>query len=286
MNTFFAFSDECGSYSDQRSSNFKRKHPFYVRSVALVEAEEYKLFEKDISRLKQSMGYPANCEIKWAHIGDLRNGHAPEFLAGKSIDDLKEYIKRFLGRAAEMSSLRYIFTVTDNNTDIHTEYERLITWHIQNALQRVQMDLSRHENYGVIIIDDLHDKNKKINERCYQMMCTGDFVSYDNLKQSILVDYSHQCVGLQLADIVAGAFTNAMIREARGNGYQFAGELYAELITRNVRCAGTAGVWHVYNPYESQGYGLISIPRDNCPAIISAMNEILMKKEQDRLFGR
>lgn len=284
MRTFFVFSDECGNYSETRSSKFKNKHPFYVRSTVMVESEEYRQFEKEVAGLKDSMRFPPNGEIKWAHIGDVRNGRPPMFLEGRTEEELKNYIRALLESAADMSSLRYIFTVTDNNTEVHIRYENIVAWHIQNALQRVQMDLKRHEDYGIIIIDDLDDKNKKINERCYQMMCAGDFVSYNNLKKSILVDYSHQCIGLQLADIVAGAFTNALIRQTRGAGFPFAGELYSEIITKNIRCAGTAGAMYVYSPYASIGYGLSAIPRGTCEDKLSGMEKIMMDKELERLF--
>jgi hypothetical protein len=54
----------------------------------------------------------------------------------------------------------------------------------------------------------------------------------NNLKKSILVDYSYQYIGLHLADIVAAAFTNALIRQTRGAGFPFAGELYSEIIAK------------------------------------------------------
>lgn len=134
-----------------------------------------------------------------------------------------------------MKSLRYIFTITNNSTHIGLQYEDIVSQHIQFALQRVQMDLERKNGYGVIIIDDLDSKNKQIKDRSYRRMCTGDFVNYNNLKKSILIDYSHQCVGLQLADIVVGAFSSALIRTAHENrGYPFAGHLYEEIITKNI----------------------------------------------------
>lgn len=285
IGTILVFSDECGNYLSNRSMRFKQRHPFYVRSTVMMDVSEYREFEKDIIKLKERLGFPPNCEIKWSHMGDIRHGHPPEGLEGHSVESVKNYIKRFLNRAAMATSLRYIFTVTDNNSPMHISYENIITWHIQNALQRVQRDLQRHDNYGVVIIDDLNDQNKTINRRCYQAMCDGDFVTYDNLKKSILIDYSHQCLGLQLADIAAGVFTGAMIRESTGTqGYPFAAELYADILTQNIRCAATAGA-HSYSPYATSGYGMISIPSANCGDILSKMEKILEAKELNRLFG-
>lgn len=63
----------------------------------------------------------------------------------------------------------------------------------------------------------------------------------NNLKKSILVDYSYQYIGLHLADIVAAAFTNALIRQTRGAGFPFAGELYSEIIAKTYELVRTEG---------------------------------------------
>lgn len=147
------------------------------------------------------------------------------------------------------------------------------------------MDLQRNDGYGIVVIDDLNDMNKKINKKCYEIMCSGDFVNYDNLKKSILVDYSHQCIGLQLADIVAGAFTNAMIRESRdGKGYLFASELYSKELTKKIRSVSDAGAWVKTTPFECMGYGLISIPSGNCKEVLFTMDDLIYQCEASRLL--
>lgn len=287
MGTFFLFSDECGNYAERRSQRFIEKHPYYVRATAIIAAEEYQEFEKVIFELKEAMGFDRSVEIKWSHLGDARNGHLPLFLRDYTLEILKDYIKAFIEKASELRSLKYIFTVTDNNTAVHAKYEQIVSWHIQNALQRTQMDLQHNGGYGIVVIDDLNDMNKKINKKCYEIMCLGDFVNYDNLKKSILVDYSHQCIGLQLADIVAGAFTNAMIRESRGGkGYPFASELYSQELTKKIRSVSDAGARYKGTPFECMGYGLISIPNDNCKKMLSAMDDLIYQWETKRLFEK
>lgn len=284
-NTVFIFSDECGNYAESRSIRFKKNHPFYVRSTVIINSIDYQLFEKDIMLLKQKFDFPLNSEIKWSHLGDARNNRLPSPIENTPLTVLKKYIESFLQRASNMSSLKYIFTVTDNCTDIQIPYEKIIAWHIQNALQRAQMDLGRKGEYGVVIIDDLNDKNKSINNRCYEMMCAGDFVTYENIKKSILIDYSHQCVGLQLADIVAGVFTSALIRESRSrSGYPFASKLYTEILTKNIRCVGDTSAFIWSTPFDSVGYGLISIPKDNCREKLSIMESLMVQNEHRRLF--
>ncbi len=98
------------------------------------------------------------------------------------------------------------------------------------------------------------------------------------------MDYSYQYIGLHLADIVAAAFTNALIRQTRGAGFPFAGELYSEIIAKNICCVGTAGAMHVYSPYASIGYGLSAILRGTCEDRLSGMEKIMMDKELERLF--
>ena len=285
MGTYFLFSDECGNYAETRSPRFIERHPYYVRATVIIEAEEYQKFEKDILGLKESMGFNRSTEIKWSHLGDARNNHLPLSLKGCPLEVLKDYIEAFLAKASDLGSVKYVFTVTDNRTAIHTKYEHIVLWHIKDALQRAHMHLERNGGYGIVVIDDLNDMNKRINKKCYEMMQLGDFVNYDTLKKSILVDYSHQCIGLQLADIVAGVFTNAMIRESRGgDGYPFAGELYAEELTKKIRSVSDTDARFKRNSFECIGYGLISIPGNNCQEILSLMDDLIYRCKTGRLF--
>ena len=67
----FAFSDECGHYAQFRTEKQNRVHPFYIRSLFLMDGDEYKKLCQDFIVLKQDYQLPEK-EIKWAHIWRLR----------------------------------------------------------------------------------------------------------------------------------------------------------------------------------------------------------------------
>jgi hypothetical protein len=71
--TFFAYSDEFGSYKESMSEKHLRAHPYYIRSVILLPCDKWKSLEANISRLKCKHRLPLDGEIKWAHLWSLRS---------------------------------------------------------------------------------------------------------------------------------------------------------------------------------------------------------------------
>lgn len=281
MNTYFIFSDECGNYNKVRSKNFIKNHPYYVRSNVIITDENYQIFEKAVVQLNRKFMFKEYGEVKWSFIGDIFNKRPPEGFEEVTLEILKSYISEFIQLALN-AAVSLIFTITDNSKSTKLEDSTLIKWHVQNALQRIQMNLEKNDGYGVFILDDLSDKNKQVNKTIYNQMCQGDFVNYGNLKKSILIDYSHQCVGLQLADFTAGILTNSLRRiQASGQGYQFAWDLFTKL-QFNIRDS-SVGSW-AGSPWVTARYGILSIPSDNCIALINSVSDIVERIRLDDLF--
>ena len=80
-------------------------------------------------------------------------------------------------------------------------------FHLQEAFQRVQMDLHTQNGFAVFIMDELNTETmKQIKSVCHEFTANGAFIrNYGNVYHSILTEYSNQSAGIQLADYVAGA---------------------------------------------------------------------------------
>ena len=128
----------------------------------------------------------------------------------------------------------------------HSESE-LLKFHLQEAMQRVNMDV-QPEGFATIIMDELNpDKIKKLKAACHEIAVTGDLIKYKNIYSGVLTESSSQSPGIQLADFAAGIM-NSYLRGAllsRGN-YEF--------IFPNLRRHADGRI---------MGYGVREVPSDS-----------------------
>ncbi len=257
IKTVFVFTDEAGAYNKLPSEPFRRSHPFYIRSNTYLSANDYRVFQGEVQALDKRYGIPVGEEVKWSDLWETQRGkYRAEFLKGLSEDKLKGYYRRVLQYAAAKDSLLFLFTVTCVFTQpcYHSESE-LLKFHLQEAMQRVNMD-AQPEGFATIIMDELNpDKIKKLKAACHEIAVTGDLIKYKNIYSGILTESSSQSPGIQLADFSAGIM-NGYLRGAllsRGN-YEFATDLFNEYILPNLRCHADDRI---------MGYGVREVPSDS-----------------------
>ena len=53
METYFAFSDECGKYKKEKSESFLTSNPYYVRSALIIKAKDWKSLNADFLTYKE-----------------------------------------------------------------------------------------------------------------------------------------------------------------------------------------------------------------------------------------
>ncbi len=255
MQGYYLFSDECGSYQKERSEKFIARHPFYVRSSVLISFDDYRLLEQKSEHLKELLSIDAEVEIKWAETGQRFNNRKSEGLEELSDEAIFKYIESIIKTSANLKSVKLFFSVFDNKIKKKYEYQSILKMHIQNALQRAQKDAYKND-YITVIIDDINERiNKPIKEIVHSMLVEGDFQEYRNIKKSILVDYSHHCIGLQLADYCAGVFTACLKRLSCPNNYSFANDLFYNYLYQKIRNDST----HLPD-YVVYAYGVREVP--------------------------
>lgn len=257
MDTYFVFTDEAGAYNKLPSEPFRLSHPFYIRSNAYLSANDYRVFQGEVQALNKRYGIPVGEEVKWSDLWETRRGkYRAAFLNGLSEDKLKGYYRRVLQYAADKVSLLFLFTVTCVFTQpcYHSESD-LLKFHLQEAMQRVNMD-AQPDGFATIIMDELNpDKIKMLKAACHEIAVTGDLIKYKNIYSGVLTESSSQSPGIQLADFAAGVM-NGYLRGAllsRGN-YKFATDLFNEYIRANLRCHADGRI---------MGYGVREVPSDS-----------------------
>lgn len=256
MKNHFVFTDEAGAYNKLPSEPFRRSHPFYIRSNTYLSVNDYQVFQGEVQALNKRYGIPVGEEVKWSDLWETKRGKIrAEFLKGLSEDKLKGYYRRILQYATTKDSLCFLFTVTCVFTQLcyHSESE-LLKFHLQEAMQRVNMD-AQPEGFATIIMDELNpDKIKKLKAACHEIAVTGDLIKYKNIYSGVLTESSSQSPGVQLADFAAGIM-NGYLRGAllsRGK-YEFATDLFNEFICPNLRCHADGRI---------MGYGVREVPSD------------------------
>ena len=257
MANYFVFTDEAGAYQSHPSEGFIKSHPFYIRANVMISIDDYRKYQLQMQRINGMYEIPFDEEIKWSDLGTKYKKGKPrsKTIAAMSADRLKGYYRTVLQTATANSSISFLYTVTDvvgRTCRIGEEY--IYEDHLQDAFQRVQMDLDRTENFATFIMDELNEGTvKQIKAACHEFTVRGDFVRYKNLYQGVLTESSLYSPGIQLADYAAGIMNGYLHRNILSpDNYQFATDLYNDYIKPKLRHHAIGIVC---------GYGVIDIPK-------------------------
>lgn len=256
MSNYFIFTDEAGAYQKNPSDAHISSHPFYIRSNVRLSIDDYRQYQIDMQRINGEYEIPFDYEIKWSDLWSKTKGRPRnELIAQLSPDRLKGYYRRIFETATTKESIMFVFTATDiigrtckwGNNSVYKA-------HLQDAFQRVQMDLSCTDSFATFVMDELNVETiKEIKSACYEFTMNGDFVKYKNLYQGVLTENSLYSPGIQLADYAAGVL-NGYLRGkiVQPGNYKFATDIYEEFIRPHLRKHTNGTI---------VGYGIIDVPK-------------------------
>lgn len=218
----FGFSDECGNYIPERTDKHNSIHPYYIRSLFLINGDDYKVLSEKFKKLKKQFGLPQK-EIKWAHIWSLRSnqlkGQTPSenrdyyFLRDFDYHDLIDFAEQTLLLLNDIKDCKFIYTITNNKSDAKFPEKDLFKMHITSLLQRTQFETQTNKNdLAVIFFDPIGGKKSQLLREIYfDIQTKGDFVKeYKNVKDSLNLEYSHHSTGIQIADFLAGVMMGVL----------------------------------------------------------------------------
>jgi hypothetical protein len=194
-------------------------------------------------------------ELKWrffaASNDDARNPMRQ--LSQESRDEIRSELYRIITNESSITSLAGVCSiraaykmasVTDQQGIYNLTY-KVVTERFQYFLQDIKRETGRAE-YGLVIADHRgRDDDKRLRAH-HQMLVHSDatFTSkYSNLIESLLFQPSNLSVGIQLADIVAGAIWRKFERDD---------ERWFLQMEKSLRRSGTGQV---------DGYGIVKVPK-------------------------
>jgi len=265
MSIFFGFSDECGTYQEQKTKRHLRVHPHYIRSTILIKANEWKTLNNSFLELKKQYGLPVEREIKWAYLWQLRNYQKNKdkipkkkdfkFLEKFDYHDLIDFVEDCLRLINEINYKKIIITHTDNKNCAKINEKAMLKMHLQEHMQRIEMQIQTRteENLAVLFFDPVSENTDKLLRDIYfDLYNSGDFInSYKHIKDSLNIEHSHQSVGIQLADFISGSFS-AILKGRNSPNYDRGKKMFYDFIYPNLRTYNGT-VW---------GIGIREVPGD------------------------
>ena len=236
MDSYFVFTDEAGVYQRRPSTKHIKSHPFYIRANVLMSIEDYRQYQMDMQRISGEYEIPFDEEIKWSDLwSKIKRKPRNDLIARMPENRLKGYYRRIFETATEKTSTCFLYTVTDivgRTCDLNSD--TIYRFHLQDAFQRIQMDMRSVNGFAVFVMDELNRETiSQIKAACHDFTVHGDFVEYKNLYQGVLTENSLYSPGIQLADYAAGVMNGYLHRKILSpSNFQFANDLYDEFINQ------------------------------------------------------
>ncbi len=262
--TYFCFSDECGDYKPLMSEKQIRIHPFYIRTTLIINSQEWKTLNTNFKKLKNKYGLPVSKELKWANLWTLRNFQIkrkpiPEkydikYLERFDYHRLIDFVEESLGLFDNLKEKKIIATYTKNPVLFGTNEKSMLSFHLQEHMQRIEMELQIDEdNLGVLFFDPIsNEKNEQFRQIYNDLFENGDFVkSYKFIKDSLNIENSHHSVGIQITDYISGAFSS-ILKASENKDYSRGIKMFYDYVHPNLRKSRDERI---------QGYGIREVPR-------------------------
>lgn len=264
-NTYFCFSDECGDYKPNMNANQLRIHPYYIRATLIINSNEWKSLNNKFKVLKNKYGLPITKELKWSNLWALRNfqknnkpipnNHEIKYLENVEYNSLIDFVDETLGLVNGLHEKKIIATFTKNTCDCKTNEKSMLSFHLQEHMQRVEMELQEDKgNLAVIFFDPVSNAKNELFRQIYNdLFENGDFVEdYKSIKDSLNIENSHHSVGIQITDFISGAFSS-ILKASSSINYSKGVKMFFEHVYPNLRRSRDGVI---------EGYGIREVPKN------------------------
>lgn len=214
------FVDESGSPPE---SNKAHTQPYFVLGAIVIPEDVWAKVASDLARLKKQ--HRIEGEIKWRYFAPDRGGQSHSLTHLNA--DQRELLRTQLYEVIKhYKSIRLICVVTNTVKAYELEYINSaddIYWYSYKSLtQRFQcyvQDLERlvgQKLNGMVVCDHRGTKDdSRLRELHHKLMNTksGGVSAYANMVEGVFIAPSHLSVGIQFADLIAGAVFRAFSKQ-------------------------------------------------------------------------
>jgi hypothetical protein len=207
------FVDESGTPPPPLRQN---ETPLFVLGGIVVPEDYWSKLAADLRRLKEQFSIEG--EIKWRHFAPHKSGsktHSLSHLSPAHKEELRTKLYQIIGT---YKSIRLICVATNvpsaykqsfinNADDLYWYSYKQLTERFQYYLQDLQRTVGQHVN-GIIVCDHRGPKDDSRLRELHQQLLDGNkwnYSNYQNLIEGLFIAPSHLSIGIQFADMVAGA---------------------------------------------------------------------------------
>jgi hypothetical protein len=228
--------------------------PFFVIAGVIIHEAQWHGIAADLKSLKARPEFNVVGEVKWRYFGPTNAD------AGNSVRHLDQngrdaFRRAFYGILTRRRAVKIICNVTNVEAAYRQRYvenqEDLYLYTYKGLSERYQyflQDMTRTvgaEQLGLVVADHRSKaQDDKLRERHHQLVEQNApvFSTYSNYIETLFLTPSHNSVGIQFADMVAGAV---------GRRFNSGDSTYFDLVEPAFRKSANGRV---------EGYGLVRFP--------------------------
>jgi len=268
MSTYFIFSDESGDYKPIRDEKYNSNTPFYIRSALIIDSAEWKWLSERYRDLKKMLNIPTEKEVKWQCLWQIRKFENDgvqipkkcEFLRPVKYKNLESFIENAISLVQDLKYKKIIITITNNSYNFTFQKKELLKMHLQDIMERVELEFKKSENdLGIIFIDHVNDTiDKYLREIYSEFFRKEDFIEkYSHIIDSLSIEFSHHSAGIQIVDFISGCSLSVVRSMYMDNGskkFEFSKILFKKNIFPYLRTGPNN---------ELFGFGIKETPQNN-----------------------
>ncbi len=198
--------------------------PFFVLGAIVIPEDVWRQIADDLKRLKEQAGISG--EIKWRYFAPNRNGskpHSLSHLGGAAKEALRSKLYELVGKYKSVKlisvctnvALAYGLDYVNDADDLYWYSYKQLTERFQYYLQDLERTVGNRVN-GIIVCDHRAPKDDERLRELHHKLIDGkkaNFSSYPNLIEGLFIAPSHLSVGVQLADMCAGAVFRSIAKK-------------------------------------------------------------------------
>lgn len=244
------FVDESGTPPEPARTG---DQPYFVLGGIVIPEDIWAKMAADMTRLKQQ--FEVVGELKWRHFAPDRGGRVTPLshLSPERKESLRSELYDVIRRYKSVRLICVVVSTADayrqpfiNSADaLYQQAYKLLTERFQYFIQDLERTVGQ-KLHGITVCDHRGPKDDaRLRELHHRLMTSsgGTISNYKNMIEGLFIAPSHLSVGIQFADLVAGA----VFRAFSNGDTRFADQLKDSFRTSD------AGVM--------EGYGLVKFPK-------------------------
>lgn len=183
--------------------------PYFALGGFGIEAARVPELGSKIRAVAERYGMPLGhpVELKFNQVGRSKDNkpRKPHWMIRAGLTDPNErraFVYSALREAAQVPSVEFLCVVVDQRQlreEAHPLKEALTP-----LLERIQMNAKKHATHALVLMDEEQADDKALRE---VMRNGSEFLKYDRILDTIAFIPSEESIGIQVADLAAGAIS-------------------------------------------------------------------------------